>query len=62
MKSEKRLFIDKNKCIKCFGCVAVCPTQALESSHNEPKWINEKCKRCKICIKFCPVKAISIEE
>lgn len=61
MKSKKNLYIDKNKCIKCFGCVAVCPFAALEYSNDGPKWIKEKCTRCNICVKFCPVKAISIE-
>jgi ferredoxin len=53
--------INKNKCIKCFGCVSVCPMQALEYSNDGPKWLKEKCNKCKICVKFCPVKAISFE-
>lgn len=58
MSSKKILLIDRNKCIRCFGCISVCPVQALEYSKEGPKWIDKRCTNCKICSNFCPVRAI----
>jgi len=55
-----RLEIDKKKCIKCFGCVSVCPNQALESTDDGPKWNKDKCTGCGACVNFCPVKALKL--
>ena len=51
--------IDRRKCIKCGGCVSVCPFDALEIS-NELN-CNEKCTRCGACVRFCPVGALRLE-
>ena len=52
--------LDKGKCIKCGGCVAVCPFQALELV-NFPE-VNEKCVACRTCEATCPVRAIRVEK
>ena len=52
--------VDNNKCIRCGGCVSVCPFDALKLEECV-KFDAEKCKKCGICIKFCPVGAISME-
>jgi pyruvate formate lyase activating enzyme len=52
--------IDKEKCIKCGGCVSVCPLGALELK-DELIVDKEKCQKCGICEKFCPVGAIKVK-
>lgn len=51
------LKIDEKKCMRCGGCVGVCPQNALELK----EWgieRNDKCNSCGICKKFCPFEAI----
>ena len=52
--------LDKGKCIRCGGCVAVCPFQALELV-NFPE-VDGRCTGCKICEAACPVRAIRVEK
>jgi len=51
--------INNNKCLRCGGCISVCPTAALELKDNIIH--DEKlCTLCGICEKFCPVGAIKV--
>lgn len=50
--------IDKEKCIGCGACVAVCPHDAIEMKDGKAVIDQKKCKDCKECIKICPVDAI----
>ena len=50
--------VDRDKCIKCGGCVAVCPVGALELLSGIT-CDEKKCIKCRACIKFCPLGAIS---
>ena len=51
--------INNKKCMKCGGCVSVCPVAALDLKecivHDE-----ELCTLCGICEKACPVEAIKV--
>jgi ferredoxin len=51
--------ININRCVRCGGCVSVCPVAALELKDNI---INDKilCTACGICAKACPVEAIKV--
>ena len=51
--------IDNNKCLRCGGCVSVCPTAALEL-RDKVIYDEEMCTLCGICEKFCPVEAIKV--
>jgi len=53
--------IDDKVCMRCGGCVSVCPFAALELKENV---IHDKklCTLCGICEKVCPVKAIKVEK
>jgi ferredoxin len=55
--------INRDKCVRCAGCVSVCPVAAL--SFTEQSGITndcEKCTKCGICAKFCPAGAITVEK
>ncbi len=47
-------------CDGCFGCVAVCPTGALESSSQAPRLDEAGCTGCELCSEFCANGAIRI--
>jgi ferredoxin len=52
---------DKNKCLRCGGCVGVCPFAALYLSEHGID-CNEKCTNCTICVQFCPVGALKLKK
>jgi ferredoxin len=49
------------KCLRCGGCVSVCPADALTLAESGIT-CSEKCTNCSICVRFCPMNAISIED
>lgn len=48
------------KCLRCGGCVSICPADALTLTERELV-CSKKCTNCGICVRFCPVGAIRIE-
>lgn len=50
-----KVFLNKDKCIKCGMCIRVCPVDAIEDDFVVN---NEICVRCNSCIEICPKKAI----
>ena len=53
--------VNNSKCVKCAGCVGVCPLDAL-NFNDKIMCDKDKCTNCGICVKFCPVGAIDIEK
>jgi ferredoxin len=51
---------DKGICLRCSGCVGVCPVSALTLREHGIE-CNEDCIKCGICVNFCPVQALSLE-
>ncbi len=53
------LSVNKDSCVDCGACTAVCPTGALSF---KPDWTlgydEEKCILCMACVPACPVRAI----
>lgn len=55
------VFVDREKCIGCESCVAVCPVGALSMVDGKAMVDGEQCISCGACINECPVEAISRE-
>ncbi len=53
--------VNNEKCMRCGGCVGVCPVNALELTEFGLK-CDKNCTLCGICAKFCPVGAIKVEK
>ncbi len=53
-----------NRCTKCQGCVAICPTGALNTLTNEeiPAFDQLQCTGCELCREFCLDGAVQIIE
>ena len=58
--THARIVIDEKLCLRCSGCVGVCPQAALTLREHGLRCDHEKCVRCSICIEFCPVRALSL--
>jgi L-aspartate semialdehyde sulfurtransferase ferredoxin len=59
---EKSILHDREKCIDCGACTAVCIPSALYL--DEESTLNfdaEKCHACGHCIKACPMRAIDLD-
>ncbi|MBP7262960.1 MAG: 4Fe-4S binding protein [Spirochaetia bacterium] len=54
------VMINKNLCVGCLACVAVCPTGAMRYYPGEP--VPFKCIACGECVKTCPANALEIAE
>ena len=52
---------DKEKCLRCSGCVGVCPVGALTLTEHGII-CSEDCTKCQTCINFCPVGALSLKK
>ncbi len=53
---------NKDKCIHCGACTAVCPTSAL-SVHRPDMFVEfnqKKCSVCELCVPACPTRAMEI--
>ncbi len=51
---------DRDKCLRCGGCVSVCPQMALDLQEHGIECDPKKCVNCSICVEFCPVEALSL--
>ena len=55
------VFVNKDRCISCGGCVSVCAPNCLELDDRFPEANYNKCTNCNMCVIFCPVNALTIE-
>ncbi|MDD1792896.1 4Fe-4S binding protein [Enterovibrio sp. ZSDZ42] len=57
-----RIEIATSDCTLCMGCVAVCPTDALQSMGDRPgmTFREQDCVQCGLCEKACPESVISL--
>jgi Fe-S-cluster-containing hydrogenase component 2 len=54
------VMLNKNLCIGCYACVAVCPTETMMTYHGG--LVPFKCTACGACAKECPSGALEIVE
>ncbi len=55
--------VDKEKCIGCGTCVAICPVEAISFDSNGKVEIDKsKCIHCGACQASCPVSAIDLDK
>ncbi len=52
--------IERKKCLRCGGCVAVCPVDALVLTENGIEIDERRCISCGNCEKLCPVGSITV--
>jgi heterodisulfide reductase subunit A-like polyferredoxin len=53
--------IDRDKCLRCGGCVSVCPRLALDLHEKGVQNDKGRCNLCGICARLCPVRAIEVK-
>ena len=47
--------IDISKCVGCEACVGVCPVEAIFTTSNRKKGVDQdKCVKCDTCVSACP--------
>lgn len=58
--TDKRFWVDKDKCVKCGICANVCPVDDIQGGHGKmPAWLhNQACLTCFNCYHHCPHHAI----
>lgn len=50
-------FFSTDQCIRCGGCVRVCPTNNITMTDSGPRW-NHRCEQCFACLQWCSKQAI----
>jgi ferredoxin len=60
---DKKITLNKEKCINCGNCTAVCFAGALTMNPVtwELEFNKDKCIVCELCVKACPLKLFDID-
>lgn len=59
--SKIQILYDKEKCIGCKKCIAICPSSAISNKNNEIFIENSLCSGCLSCVINCPGHALKSE-
>ncbi len=51
---------NQEKCILCFNCMKICPTQCITFPDNKYTVDKEKCWRCGRCARVCSTEALTV--
>ncbi|NLK00225.1 MAG: 4Fe-4S binding protein [Clostridia bacterium] len=59
---DRQVVLEKEKCIHCGACTAVCFTGALILSQTDWQLLFEpdKCVACQLCVEACPLNLITV--
>ncbi|WP_434361436.1 4Fe-4S binding protein [Parasalinivibrio latis] len=57
------IHVDESGCTSCMGCVAVCPTSAIQDIGDSPGFTfsEQSCVQCGLCEQSCPENVITLE-
>jgi len=58
VKTNQRVFIQEDDCIRCGLCKALCHFDAVHNDFGVYKVETVHCQACDLCLKACPVSAI----
>ena len=53
--------VDRDLCIACEECVAICPVGAVQIREGKAKVDHSSCVSCGACLRECPEDAISMQ-
>lgn len=56
--AQVKPIVDKQKCKKCYQCIKVCPTKAMQIKNGFPEADRKQCISCFCCDEHCPYSAI----
>lgn len=61
-EAAKDITLDREGCVDCGACTAVCPTDALSMDTGTWKldFDKESCILCELCVNACPVRVIKV--
>lgn len=54
----KKIVVEREKCVGCEACVAVCPVGAVRLIEGRALINDDECVRCGACIHECPMEAV----
>lgn len=54
-----RIVVEREKCVGCEACVAVCPVGAITMPEGRALIDDEQCVRCGACLHECPMEAVT---
>jgi len=59
----KSIVNDREKCVSCGACIAVCPAGAISfNARQEIEIERDRCHRCEVCVEACPRRSLSIQQ
>ncbi len=58
-----KIYLHRDRCVKCGNCIENCPRNALKKDENNyPVVTRKSCENCYRCIHHCPAKALSLSK
>lgn len=58
---QRRLEVDKEKCVSCGACYSLCPISVIGFEKDYSiTFDEEKCISCGLCVDACPMRALRI--
>ena len=62
MYMEKKIYIRKDRCMRCGACTIYCPVKCIKVRKGQIYYDEAACTGCGRCINQCFMQAIKIKE